>query len=81
VLAVSTFYFGMYFGVPFVMVRLASKEKQQPRPGSLGSFLAGDVMTYTGRVSGWGAVAQLMTIPAGLTGGFIAIGLISHLSG
>jgi hypothetical protein len=79
-LGVSTAYFAMYFGVPFVMFRLAEEATSKPRPGSLGSFLAGDVETYTGRVSGWGAVAQLLTIPAGLTGAFIAIGIISRLA-
>ncbi|MCA9233501.1 MAG: hypothetical protein KDA57_22875, partial [Planctomycetales bacterium] len=75
----STLYFAMYFGVPFAMLRLAKKANQQPSLGSLGRFLAGDVTTYTGRLSGWGAAAQLLTIPVGLTGAFIAIGIISHL--
>ena len=79
-LGVSTVYFAMYFGVPFVMLRLADEATSKPRPGSFGSFLAGDVETYTGRVSGWGAVAQLLTIPAGLTGAFVAIGIISRLA-
>jgi hypothetical protein len=79
-LAVSTTYFAMYFGVPFVMFRLADKATQNPKPSSFGRFLAGDVETYTGPVSGWGAIAQLLTIPVGLTGAFIAIGVISRLS-
>ncbi|MBN9315456.1 MAG: hypothetical protein J0I99_06960 [Devosia sp.] len=79
-LGVSTGYFAMYFGLPFVMLRLANKDRQQPGPGSLGNFLAGDVETYTGPVSGWGAVAQLLTIPVALTAAFIAIGIISRLA-
>ncbi len=79
-LGVSSVYFAMYFGVPFVMLRLAEQATSKPRSGSFGSFLAGDVETHTGRVSGWGAAAQVLTIPAGLTGAFIAIGIISRLA-
>lgn len=78
-LGVCTVYFGMYFGMPLMMNRMAAKATQQPEPGSLGRFMDGDVDTYTGPVSAWGAIAQLMTIPVGLTLGFIAIGVIIRL--
>jgi hypothetical protein len=78
-LGVCTVYFAMYFGMPVVMARMADKAAPRPAPGSLAHFLGGDVDTYTGPVSAWGAIAQLMTIPAGLTLGFIAIGIIIRL--
>ena len=77
-LGVCTVYFGMYFGVPLAMLRLAGKT-QQPASGSLGRFLDGDLDTYTGPVSGWGVIAQLMTIPVGLTAAFVAFGVIIRL--
>ena len=79
-LVVSTTYFAMYFGVPFVMLRMAGRATPPARPDSFATFLRGKVDTNTGPVSGWGAVAQLLTIPVGLAGAFIAIGIISRLS-
>ena len=78
-LGVCTVYFAMYFGVPLVMLRLAERSAAPSHPGSLRNFLNGDVETNTGRVSGWGAMAQLLTIPVGLTGAFIAFGIIIRL--
>lgn len=78
-LGVCTVYFGMYFGMPLMMHRMAGEAAPQAAPGSLNRFLGGDVDTYTGPVSAWGAIAQLMTIPVGLTLGFIAIGIIIRL--
>lgn len=78
-LGVCTIYFAMYFGVPLVMLRMAERRPAEPDKWSLGRFLKADVDTNTGRVSGWGAVAQLMTIPAGLTGAFIAFGIIIRM--
>lgn len=78
-LGVCTVYFGMYFGMPLIMSRMATKAAPQPAAGSLNRFMGGDVDTYTGPVSAWGAIAQLMTIPVGLTLGFIAIGIIIRL--
>ena len=78
-LGVCTVYFSMYFGMPVMMNRMAAKASPQPAPNSLNRFMRGDVDTYTGPVSAWGAIAQLMTIPVGLTLGFIAIGIIIRL--
>ena len=75
-LGVCTVYFAMYFGVPLVMLRLAEQGAPPDHPGSLRNFLHSDVETNTGRVSGWGAMAQLLTIPVGLTGAFAAFGII-----
>ncbi len=79
-LGIATVYFGMYFGIPIWMTRTAERASPQASPkGTLSRLLSGDVDIYTGPVSGWGAIAQLMTIPVGLTLGFIAIGIIIRL--
>lgn len=78
-LGVCTVYFAMYFGVPLIMLRMAEQGAAPSHPGSLRAFLKNDVDTYTGPVSGWGAVAQLMTIPVSLTGAFIVFGIIIKL--
>ncbi len=80
-LGVGTVYFAMYFGVPFAMLRLSGDAANRSQPGSLRRFLDDKVDTYTGLVSGWVGIAQIMTIPVGLTGAFIAIGLIARLTG
>lgn len=79
VLAISTVYFAMYLGVPVLMTRMAEKAGAPPVRGSFGSFLRNEIDTYTGRVGGWGAIVQMVTIPAGLTFAFICIGLIIRL--
>jgi hypothetical protein len=78
-LAICTAYFAMYFGTPVLMNRMAEKAAPQPAPESFAQFLRGEVDTYTGRVSGWGAMAQLLVIPAGITFAFICIGVIIKL--
>jgi len=78
-LAICTVYFAMYFGTPVLMNRMAAKAAPQPAPEPFGQFLRGEVDTYTGRVSGWGAIAQLLVIPAGITFAFICIGVIIKL--
>jgi hypothetical protein len=75
-LAVCTAYFGMYFGVPAVMHRVARQAETQVAGGSLGQFLRSDLETITGPISGWAAVTQVLVIPVSLTVGIIAMGLI-----
>lgn len=78
-LAICTMYFAMYFGTPAVMNRMAEKAAPQPGPEPFGQFLRGELETYTGRISGWGALAQLLVIPGGITFGLICIGVIIKL--
>lgn len=79
-IAVCTVYFAMYFGVPWGMNRLASKAEPQPAQGSLGRFLRGELMTYTGRLSGMGATVQMLLIPVGITVAFACIGVIIRIT-
>ncbi len=80
-LLVCTAYFGMYFGVPVAMYRLARKSGLREAPaGSLGRFLRGDLETITGNLSGWSALSQVLVIPVSLTFGLIAMGVIMKLA-
>ena len=75
-IAVSTAYAAMYFGVPYLMVRLAEKHDGAPHRQSLHSFLSGEFETITGRIGGWAAVIQVVLVPVGLAFGALAIGMI-----
>jgi hypothetical protein len=76
-LIVCTAYFGMYFGVPVAMYRLARKTLlKEPPAGSMRRFLHGDLETVTGPVSGWSALSQVLVVPVSLTIGLIAMGII-----
>jgi hypothetical protein len=75
-LAVCTVYFAMFFGVPLAMYRVQSKAQPVRAAGTLSEFLRGELETYGGRISGWGAAIQVLVVPAPITLGIIAIGLI-----
>lgn len=80
-LLICTAYFGMYFGVPLAMYRLARKTfLKEPAAGSLSGFLHGDLETNTGRLSGWSALSQVLVVPVSLTFGLIAMGVILALA-
>jgi hypothetical protein len=76
-LAVCTVYFAMFFGVPLAMYRVQSKAQPvRAAGGTLSEFLRGELETYGGRISGWGAAIQVLVVPAPITLGIVAIGLI-----
>ena len=75
---VSAAYAAMFFGVPFVMSRVAPREKIA-RSGLL-DFLRGTVDTLYGPVNGAEALLQVIIIPLSLTIGGVAIGIIIHAS-
>lgn len=76
-LAVVIGYSIMFFGVPYVMSRVAPKTDM----GKVAfvDFLRGQVQTLTGPVSGSEALMQVLMVPVALTLGGIAIGFIVHL--
>ncbi len=60
--AISSAFFAMYVGTPFVLHRIAKhKIKDDHR---LSDFLAGEMDTFTGRCSGWAALVQITVVPA-----------------
>jgi len=74
--AIGTVYAIVFFGVPFLMSRIAGV------PGtatySLGDFLDGRLDTFNGPIGGRDAVLQVIMVPSALTVGGIAIGFIIH---
>jgi hypothetical protein len=67
----------MYFGLPYLMNRTATRHGAEKRkPQSISDFLAGDFDTLTGRVSGWSAFVQYAFLPVALAFGALAIGII-----
>lgn len=76
-LAVVIGYSIMFFGVPYVMSRVAPP---QTRVGDVPffAFLRGQVETLTGPVSGMEALTQVIMVPLALTLGGMAIGFIVH---
>lgn len=78
---ICTVYFAVYFGVPWAMNRLARQAEPQPAAGSLGRFLRGQLITYTGRISGLEAVVQMLIVPVGITLAFVCIGVIIQVTG
>jgi hypothetical protein len=77
-LAVVIGYSLMFFGVPYVMSRVAPPETEMGKVAFL-DFLRGRVQTLTGPVSGSEALMQVLMVPVALTLGSIAIGFIVHL--
>lgn len=65
--AISTVYVLMYFGVPAVMIKTARKHSPHlPDRRSFGDFLRGYVQTATGRMEGREALVQILLVPVGL---------------
>jgi len=77
-LAVVIGYSIMFFGVPYVMSRVAPPKTDIGNVAFL-DFLRGKVQTLTGPVSGSEALMQVLMVPVALTLGGIAIGFIVHL--
>ena len=82
--AVSSAYVAMVFGIPWTMARLGEKMLRErhggrPAPG-LSDFLHGTIVTRTGPMSGWSAAVQVALIPVGLAFATLAICIIIALS-
>ena len=68
----------MFFGVPYVMSRVAPPRTNVANVPFF-DFLRGQVQTLTGPVSGSEALMQVLMVPVCLTLGGIAISFIVHL--
>jgi hypothetical protein len=77
-LAVCTGYAIMFFGVPYLMSRVAPPENRLSDV-SMADFLRGKVQTLYGPVNGGEALLQVIMVPLALALGGIAIGFIVHL--
>ena len=73
-IAICAVYVLMYFGTPYVMVRVGIGRVQSSR--SWMRFLRGSFQTLTGPVKGWEALVQVCLIPAAITFGFAGFALV-----
>ena len=69
---IGFFYLAMFFGIPAVMLRVAGEEGRRP---GLVQFLDRGVDTATGRISGAGALVQMLIVPALLSLAVLAMGI------
>ena len=77
VLVIVSLFALMYFGLPYLMNRTATKrEARKEWPQSISDFLTGDFETLNGRISGWSAFMQYAFLPIALAFGAAAIGVI-----
>ena len=72
-IAIDIMFLAAFFTVPILILK---EEKDPARRPSLGRFLAQGMETYTGHISGGGALAQMFVVPVCLAFGVLAIGLI-----
>lgn len=76
-LAVDMAFLAAFFGTPYVLKRTADRFlKRKQDNGSFADFLQGDVETWTGTLSGWSALIQVIIVPFALALGMTAIGFI-----
>lgn len=74
VLLIAGFFVAMFFGIPLTFLRT---EKDSSRRPSLMVFLENGIDTATGRISGSGALVQMLIVPLLLVLAILAIGLIN----
>jgi hypothetical protein len=74
VIAVDLFFLGAFLTVPAIFLRLEGDPVRRP---SLSRFLSQGIETYTGHISGGGAIAQMFVVPVLLSLGVLAIGIIA----
>lgn len=77
-LGVCAVYLAMYLGVPWVFLK--QEPKTWDRRPDFADFMEQGLSTWTGRVSGGAAMAQMLTIPAALVFAALGIGVIVRLT-
>jgi hypothetical protein len=77
VVAISCFYVAMFLGVPALFLKVEQREAKRP---SIADSLASGMDTATGRISGAGALTQMLIVPALLTVAILAIGTIAGVT-
>jgi hypothetical protein len=76
-LGVDTVFLAVFFGTPFILKRTADRFlNRHDHAGSFADFLNMEVETLTGRLSGWGALIQVIIVPVAVALGMTAIGFI-----
>jgi hypothetical protein len=76
VVVVATGFALMFFGIPYIMSRMAAKNAVTPvpnAPGTFGAFLRAPFGTLNGHLSGFEALVQVILVPLCLAVGAVAI--------
>ena len=76
-IAVDAMFLGAFFAVPVIMLKLEGDPARRP---SMSRFLAQGMQTYTGHVTGGGALAQMFVVPVLLAFAALAIGVTVMVS-
>lgn len=76
-IAIDLVFLAAFFSVPVIFLRQEGDTARRPR---FSQFLARGMQTYTGHVSGAGALAQMLVVPALLAFGVLAIGIIAQVA-
>ena len=69
---IGAFYLAMFFGVPAIFLRVENDDRRRP---TLAEFLDCGIDTATGRISGGGALVQMLIVPALLAFAILAMGI------
>jgi hypothetical protein len=76
-IAIDLLFLIAFFAVPMIMLKL---ERDPARRPSMSRFMSQGMQTYTGHVSGAGALAQMFVVPVLLAFAVLAIGIIAALA-
>ena len=76
-IAIDVMFMAAFFTVPYMMLKL---ERDPSRRPSMSRFMAQGMQTYTGHVSGGGALVQMFVVPGLLAGAVVAMGIIVALT-
>lgn len=73
-IAIDAAFLAAFFTVPVIFLKLEPDTVRRP---GMSRFLAQGMQTYTGHVSGGGALVQMFVVPVLLAMGVLAIGIIA----
>lgn len=74
VIAVDLAFLAAFLAVPAIMLKFEGDPARRP---SLSRFMSQGIQTYTGHISGSGALAQMFVVPVLLSLGVLAIGIVA----
>ena len=76
IIAIDFAFLAAFLTVPVIFLKIEGDRGRRP---SFGRFLAEGMQTYTGHVSGKGALAQMLVVPVLLAFAVLAIGIIAAI--
>lgn len=76
-IAVDIMFLAAFFAVPAIFLKLECDPARRPR---MSRFMSQGMQTYTGHVTGSGALIQMFVVPVLLAIGVLCIGIIAMVS-